>query len=150
MKTKMLNINQTDVTEEAVLYTCFGLGTCIALFLNDRMTGLAGGAHIPVGAKSDGELRCSDAMLDELLHKFRAKGSSLDCLRAKITGGAQLFDSAMDVGKENIQVIRRALLNRRIYVAAEDVGGASPRTARFNTRTGELIISSGELTRMTI
>jgi chemotaxis protein CheD len=150
MKIKTLNINQTDVTEDAVLYTCFGLGSCIALFVNDRMTGLAGGAHIPVAKESEGDLRSGGELLDELLAKFRSKGSSLTLLRAKIAGGAQILNSRMNIGKDNIELIRRELVDRRVLIAAEDLGGCLPRTARFNTRTGDLVISSGELSRMTI
>ena len=150
MRNKTLNINQIDVTEQAVIYTCFGLGSCIALFLNDRMTGLAGGAHIPLAKYESGEFLSAPAMLDELLQKFRSKGSDLNTLRAKITGGAQVFDSTMAIGEQNIQAIRRELANRKIYLAAEDLGGRAPRNARFNTRTGELIISSPEKTRLTI
>ena len=150
MKIRALNINQTDVTEDAVLYTCFGLGSCIALFVNDRMTGLAGGAHIPVSKESHGHLRCSEELIEELLAKFRSKGSSLTYLRAKIVGGAQVLDSSIHIGKDNIEVIRRELVDKGIFIAAEHLGGSLPRTARFNTRTGDLVISSGELTRVTI
>lgn len=150
MKTRTLTINQTDVTDDAVLYTCFGLGSCIALFLNDRMTGLAGGAHIPLSRESAGEFRSGQFLLDDLLTKFRAKGSTLTYLRAKIAGGAEVFGSKMQVGAENVESIHRELAERKIFLAAEDLGGRLPRTARFNTRTGELIISSGETTRLTI
>lgn len=150
MKNKMLNINQTDVTQEAVIYTCFGLGSCVAIFLNDRMTGLAGGAHIPMANEDIGEFLSAPVLLNKLLAQFQSKGSNLCCLRAKITGGAQVFESAMRIGEDNIRTIRRELTNRKIYVAAEDLGGRLSRTARFNTRTGELIISSPEKSRLII
>jgi chemotaxis protein CheD len=150
MKNKTLNINQTDVTGEAVIYTCFGIGSCVALFLNDRMTGLAGGAHIPLAHDGTGEFLSATAMLEELLSKFQSKGSHLNFLRAKITGGAQLFESTVSIGAENIKAIRHELVKRKIFVAAEHVGGKLPRTARFNTRTGELVVISSDRFRLTI
>jgi chemotaxis protein CheD len=150
MKPMKLDINQTDVTEEAVLYTCYGLGSCIALFLNDRMTGLAGGAHIPISGDTFGDLRSAKELLEELLSKFRVRGSQLKCLRAKLAGGAQLFDGSIEIGKDNVSAVHRELLSRGIYLAGADLGGTIPRTARFNTRTGELVVSTGEHTRMII
>jgi chemotaxis protein CheD len=150
MKNKTLNINQPDVTDEAVIYTCFGIGSCIALFLNDRMTGLAGGAHIPLAHEGTGAFVSATTLLDELLSKFQSKGSHLNVLRAKITGGAQVFESTMAIGAENIKAIRHELVERKIFVAAEDVGGQLPRTARFNTRTGDLVVISQDRSRLTI
>jgi chemotaxis protein CheD len=150
MKTKTLTINQTDVTEEAVIYTCFGIGSCIALFLNDRMTGLAGGAHIPLAHEGTGAFLSVTALLDELMSKFQSKGSDLNVLRAKLAGGAQVFESTMSIGAQNIKAIRQELVERKIFVAAEDVGGRLPRTARFNTRTGDLVVISPDRSRLTI
>ena len=150
MKNRTLNINQTDVTKEPVIYTCFGLGSCIALFLNDRLTGLAGGAHIPVSKDSPGELLSMPVLMNELLSKFQAMGSNLSCLRAKMTGGAQVFESAMKVGEQNIKAIRRELTDRKIFVAGEDLGGRVFRTARFNSRTGELVIRTPDNIRFII
>lgn len=150
MKNKVIAINETDVTNEAVLYTCFGIGSCIAVFLNDRMTGLAGGAHIPMAYDGSGELLSTSVMLNQLLAKFKSKGSDLNFLRAKIAGGADLFQSTKGPGPENVEAIHKELIARKIYVAAEDLGGKYPRTVRFNTRTGELIISSSERNRLTL
>jgi chemotaxis protein CheD len=150
MKSKVISINETDVTSQAVLYTCFGIGSCLAVFLNDRMTGLAGGAHIPLAYNGDGDWLSVPVMLDQLLAKFRSQGSNLNFLRAKIAGGADLFQSTKGPGAENVEAIHKALVSRKIYIAAEDLGGSRPRTVRFNTRTGELIISSSERNRQTL
>lgn len=150
MKNKVISINETDVTAEAVLYTCFGVGSCLAVFLNDRMTGLAGGAHIPLEDEGGGEWLSVSVMLNQLLTEFKSKGSNLNFLRAKIAGGGALFQTRERPGSENIQAIHEELASRKIYIAAEDLGGNYARTARFNTRTGELVVSSGERSRLTI
>lgn len=150
MKNKAISINQTDVTHEAVIYTCFAIGSCIVLFLNDRMTGLAGAAHIPLAYGGKGEWLPAPFMLNDLLSKFKLMGSNLKFLCAKIAGGANLFQSVKSPGSANIQAIHEELEARSIYLAAEDLGGSCPRTVRFNTRTGELVISSGERHRLTL
>jgi chemotaxis protein CheD len=150
MKNKVIAINETDVTSEDVIYTCFGIGSCIAIFLNDRMTGLAGGAHIPFAYDIPGELLSAPVLLNQLLSKFKAKGSNLNSLHAKIAGGADLFQSVNGPGADNVQAIHKELAARKIYIAAEDLGGSSPRTVRFNTRTGEFTISSSKQHRLTL
>lgn len=151
MRYQTLNINDTNVTFDPVIYTCFGLGSCIALFIVDRVTGLSGGAHIafPISL-DDSEFLGAIRLIDALLANFRAMGSNLHCLRAKITGGAQVYESMIDIGKQNIQAVVQGLIARRIFVAAVDVGGRIARTARFNSLTGELIISTSDRKTYTI
>ena len=145
MRYQTLYINDTDVTFDPVIYTCFGLGSCIALFIVDRVTGLTGGAHIALPISlDDGEFLGAMRLIDTLLANFRKMGSNVYCLRAKITGGAHVYDSLIDIGEQNIQAVVQQLTVRKIFVAAADVGGRIARTARFNSLTGELIISTSD------
>jgi chemotaxis protein CheD len=147
MKTRVLPINHVNVTAKAVVYMCYGLGSCIGLFVTDRATKLAGGAHIPVPSSLDtDELLGAPLLIDKLLQAFQQQGSDLSCLRAKITGGAQVYESSSDIGKQNIEAVRQVLVDKKIFIAAADVGGTVSRTARFNSMTGELKIStSGQM-----
>jgi chemotaxis protein CheD len=149
MKNKMISKNETDVTHEAVIYTCSGIESCIAVFLNDRMTGLAGGAHIQLDYNGTGDLSPS-VILHQLFSKFRSKGSKLNFLCAKIAGGVDVFQSAQSGGDGKIHSIHQELAERNIRLAAENLGGGCPRTVRFNTRTGDLVILSGERQRLTL
>src|SRR5687767_3853338 len=112
MKKKVSAINETHVTNEAVIYTCSCVVSCIAVFLNDRMTGRAGGAHIPLAYDGTGEWLSAPVMLNQLLSKFSSKGSNLNFLRAKIAGGADLFQSAKSPGADNVQAILKELIAR--------------------------------------
>lgn len=151
MRNQTLHINGTDVTFEPVIYTCFGLGSCIALFIVDRVTGLAGGAHIALPVSlDDGEFLGAMRLIDTLLTNFHKMGSNLYCLRAKVTGGAKVYDSLIDIGKQNIEAVVQQLTTRKIFLAAADVGGHLARTARFNSLTGELVISTSDRKTYTI
>lgn len=149
MRKRMLNINEVDVTNEPVEYTCYGLGSCIGLFVMDRMKGLSGGAHIPLPTSEAGSFLGAKGMINDLLDAFVAEGSDLNTLRAKITGGAQVYESS-SVGEQNAKVVLQHLVERKIYVAAADVGGKISRTARFNSSTGELEISTSEQKKYSI
>jgi chemotaxis protein CheD len=141
---KTLNINDIDVTSRNMIYTCYGLGSCIGLFVTDRITGLSGGAHIPMPAPNGGEFLDAGCMLNALLNEFKARGSQLLGLRAKLTGGAQVYASALNIGEQNVRAVVNLLVEQKIYIAASDVGGVVSRTARYNTLTGDLNITTSE------
>lgn len=145
MRNKVLNINEVDVTGKPVIYTCYGLGSCIGLFLTDRVRSISGGAHIPLpDSTEESEWYGVSGMIDILLGKLQSMGSNLNCLRAKMTGGAHVFEGMTNIGEQNVQSVLQQLVNHRIFLAAKDVGGKVSRTARFNSVTGELKISTSE------
>ena len=134
-----------DVTSSPVLYTCYGLGSCIGLFVTDRLRKLTAGAHIPLPSSGEvGLFRGADTMIQELLMLLKGSGSDLSFLRAKVTGGAQVYTGTNDIGLQNIQAVLQMLTSSRIYVASTDVGGLISRTVRFNSETEELCISTSE------
>lgn len=151
MRVRMLNINEMDVSQEPVVYTCYGLGSCIGLFLTDRTKGISGGVHIPLPHVSGpSEWKDATCLIDQLLQAFRVLGSDLNTLRAKVTGGAQLYGSHSVIGTQNAEVVLKQLTDRKVYIAATDVGGTCSRTARFHSQSGELEISTSEQTKYSI
>lgn len=145
MKKRMLNINEVEVNGKPVVYTCYGLGSCIGLFITDRLKGLSGGAHIPMPFSLDAsEFKDAAYMINRLLFAFSVQGSDLNYLRAKVAGGAQMYESSSGIGQQNIRIVLQMLIDKRIFIAATDVGGKVSRTARFNSITGELQISTSE------
>lgn len=146
MRKRMLNINEVEVTEKPVMFTCHGLGSCVGLFVTDREKGLSGGAHIPMpSSNSSGEFLDATHLINKLLNDFSAMGSNLNYLRAKVTGGAQIYEGSLNIGEQNVQAVIQQLIDKKIFIAATDVGGRVSRTARFNGMTGELQISTSEL-----
>lgn len=142
---RMIQINEVDVTDQAVEYICFGLGSCIGLFMYDRPARLSGAAHIPLPASSgnkEGNFLDANDMVNRLVDQFRSRGSSLQTLSAKLTGGADLFKASKPIGTDNIKTVVELLINKGVYIAASDLGGNISRTARFNSQTYELKIST--------
>jgi chemotaxis protein CheD len=151
MRVRMLNINEMDVSAEPVVFTCYGLGSCIGLFITDRTKGLSGGVHIPLpNNASQSEWKDATYLIDELLSTFQAWGSDLNTLRAKVTGGAQVYGSHSNIGAQNAEVVLKQLTDRKVYIAATDVGGTISRTARYHSQSGELQISTSEQTKYSI
>ena len=145
MTQQYLNINEVKVTTEPTVFTCYGLGSCLGVFISDRVNLISGGAHIPLPKSTDGgNFLGAESILNELFKQFRNLGSDLNCLRAKITGGAHVYSGGPDVGNQNTQSVLQLLISNKVYLAATDVGGSMSRTARFNTVTGQLRISTSE------
>ncbi len=150
MKEYILSIGDVRTVDgRMATFTCFGLGSCIGLFMEDRVAGIYGGAHIflpddkrPMNG-DDGKYYSVVQAVDALLEQFARKGSSLQSLRAKITGGANVIVNATyGIGKRNAQSTMNYLTVRGVYIASTDVGGRESRTARFHTATGNVNINN--------
>jgi chemotaxis protein CheD len=150
MIVQVLHINQIYTTEKPTQYVCFGLGSCIGLFVVDRLKGISGGAHIPLPTENLGGFMGASDMIEQLMKQLSDFGSNLEGLRAKLTGGSQVYEGSFDVGAKNTEAVLKQLLERKIFIASKDVGGCVSRTARFSSITSELIISTSEQKKYTI
>ncbi|RAW01014.1 chemotaxis protein CheD [Pseudochryseolinea flava] len=149
MRTHVLNIGEVKTDATPSIFTCFGLGSCIGLFVQDRATGISGGAHIllPEDVKAnakDGKCYNVKDALERLFMHFIRGGSTLDTLRAKFVGGANIITASGNVGEKNIRSVIDHLVAHRIFIAALDVGGSSSRTAHFHSCTSELRVRTAE------
>ena len=147
MITYTLNIGDLVVTKGSrVHYSCLGIGSCICLFLQDRMAGISGGAHIMLPESVDltgenGKYYYATAAVNELVRRFSRLGSNLTNLRAKITGGANVIDTSHDIGDQNAQTVIKQLVRNNVYIAAKEVGGKLGRSARFDSDTGVMTVT---------
>ncbi|AYB29739.1 chemotaxis protein CheD [Chryseolinea soli] len=138
-----LTIGDVAISPGPATYTCFGLGSCIGLFIQDRVTGMSGGAHILLPENERGPGDCAkfysvSAALEELLSRFRLHGNSLASLRAKVVGGANVIGVNTQAGRRNSESVVSRLIANRIFIAALDVGGNCSRTAKFWSSSGQL------------
>lgn len=138
-----LNLGDFVVTKTAANIACYGLGSCVGLFIYDRVNKISGAAHVVLSDEFEKHTTYNaKTAFEKLLEEIEKIGGNRDALRAKIVGGANLFDSGFRTGERNISALRKLILENKIYLAGQDVGGTKSRTARFNTMTGDLSISS--------
>lgn len=140
-----LNIGDVAISKGPANYTCFGLGSCVGLFIQDRITGLSGGAHIFLPDNEQAEHHTKKfynvtMAVEEILKQFRLQGSQLDSLRAKVTGGANVVSLNYQTGKRNVDSVVSHLTAKKIFIAAMDVGGSLCRTAKFESKSGTLTV----------
>ncbi|MFF2499183.1 chemotaxis protein CheD [Peribacillus sp. NPDC058075] len=120
-----------------------GLGSCVGVVIYDEKKEIAGLAHIMLPDSSltkSGQINAAkfaDTAIKELVRLLVKEGARMPFLKAKLAGGAQMFQFAsgedlMRIGPRNVEAVRKELSDLRIRVVAEDVGENSGRTIEFN------------------
>ncbi|SDN28809.1 chemotaxis protein CheD [Alkalicoccus daliensis] len=128
-----------------------GLGSCVGIILYDERMKTAGMAHIMLPDSSmarNGILnraKYADTAIADLIEELQKKGASKFRLKAKIAGGAQMFqfasnNEAVRIGPRNVSAVKEHLRSEKIPVIYEDTGGSSGRTIEFNPLDGVLEI----------
>lgn len=137
----------------SVLFT-LGLGSCVAIVLWDRSRMIGGLAHamLPaptgVGARNGAApARYAATAVEALLAEMLAAGAELGAIRARIVGGASMFDSLLNengrrLGQRNVEAARSALARAGVPVDREDVGGSHGRSVYLHVDDGRLVVSS--------
>ncbi|WP_291572633.1 chemotaxis protein CheD [Clostridium sp. UBA4548] len=135
-----------------------GLGSCVGIVLFDRTSGIGGLAHIMLPdskkfSKVINDIKFADLAIPILVNKMKEMGANARNLRAKIAGGASMFNFSdskinMDIGERNSKAVKEILGFFSIPLESEDVGGTKGRTITFDTMTGALYVRTvGEGTK---
>lgn len=144
-----IGIAEYAISKHPVILRTAGLGSCVGVVIYDQEQGLSSMAHVmlPDSAISrNRELevgKFADTAILEVTRQLRASGAIR--LRAKIAGGAQMFQfkyehESMRIGERNIAAVKAMLQQVKIPLVAEDVGGTNGRTIEFHSQSGRLVI----------
>jgi len=119
------------------------LGSCVAICLWDKRRSAGGMNHFLLPASREGQaasLRFADEATKVLLEQLRNLGCRPPNLRAKIFGGAALFQFrdryATSLGAKNVAAALDLMKRAGIPVIAQETGGAMGRKVIFNTDDG--------------
>lgn len=119
------------------------LGSCVAICLWDKRRGAGGMNHFLLPSSREGEpasLRFGDEATRVLLEQLRSLGCRPPNLRARIFGGAALFQNrehyATTLGSKNVAAALDFMRTAGIPVIAQETGGAMGRKVIFNTDDG--------------
>ena len=119
------------------------LGSSVSVSLYDRSQKIGGMNHFlyPYAeAKDKATARYGNIAIITLIRMMKENGSRLSKLEAQIFGGACNFEmSKRDIGRENHRAARQILLNNRVRIVSEDIGGELGRKIVFNTATCEIV-----------
>lgn len=155
-----VGISDLNIVKAPNKIRTLGLGSCMGIVIYDLSHQIGGLAHtmLPDSEESRDKVfnphKYADTAIDELIRLLIENGANKDLLKAKITGGAQMFkftktSSVTKIGPRNIEAVTELLKARNIEIVASDLGGENGRTIEFDPTTGGLYVRTanrGELT----
>ena len=140
-------------TEEDEL-TALAVSSGISVCLYDESKHIGGMIYtlFPSGkddseSKAKNKLKYVDTSLEELLLRLMEEGAALECICAKLIGGAKIFHftgpfSDGNLGRHNVEAARKWLKEKGIAIRAEDTGDNFGRTVRFRLKDGTVEIEA--------
>ncbi|WNF24500.1 chemotaxis protein CheD [Mesobacillus jeotgali] len=142
-----VGIADMNIVKVPDLIRTTGLGSCVGVVLYDQTREIAGMAHImlPDSSLSRTEplnkAKFANTAIKELLEALIRAGARPSGIKAKLAGGAQMFQFSgssdmMRIGPRNVEAVLQELRELRIPVISSDVGGNSGRTIEFDPKTG--------------
>ena len=150
----MVNIGECSFGKASDVLICLGLGSCVAVVIYDLNLKIAGLAHVMLPSKDMGlsnsesstmTNKFADVAIPYLVDYMLKAGCKKDSMRAKITGGAQMFrninsDELFDIGRNNVLSVKEQLLNNDVCLISEDIHGSEGRTMKFVVETSKAYV----------
>ncbi len=130
-----VKMGELVITENPENLSLLALGSCIGLVIYDVKCKLFGVAHTvlpefnarrvrPGIQEPEAPAKYTDAAVKLIVKRFREHGVSPDDLRAKLIGGAQIFDrDLIRVGEKNLISVKKMLEEEGVKIESEVVGG---------------------------
>ncbi len=155
MSTSAIHVGMADlvaVRHPATLIT-LGLGSCIGLVIYDQAARVAAMAHIMLPDSRDAKEvlkpgKFADTAVPLMMDKLMELGVNKSKLKAKMAGGAQMFNipgkesSLLAVGARNVEATAAMLAKFGVPLVASDVGGSKGRSVEFSTDTWVLVVKT--------
>lgn len=143
----IVGIAEAKTAQRGQVLISYALGSCVGVCLYDSKKGIAGMAHVvlPENPFKDRAIKNIYKYADVGVHALADMMCSLGCervrLRAKLAGGAKMFDAQgpeWEIGRRNVEAVKSALLREQIPVDKEDTGKNYGRTLYFYGDDGRL------------
>ncbi|MEO1052552.1 MAG: chemotaxis protein CheD [Bacteroidota bacterium] len=138
----IVKAGETAVTSDIGAHIiCYGLGSCIGVFLYDKSQRVGACAHIVL--PGDEKWPETDAMLSRIIQQMLNAGCSISTIKASLAGGASIMGlSSFSIGKRNITYIKQYLEQHKIAIQDQCIGGNKGRKARFDMSAGRLYVTT--------
>lgn len=132
-----------------------GLGSCVGVVLYCESKKVAGMLHVMLPDSNLGKsdrmnvAKFADTGVYALMELLKSEGIRPWSLKAKIAGGAQMFQfgssETIRIGPRNVEAVKNELKRLSIPIISEDTGGTSGRTIEFNPLTAMLTVRTVNL-----
>jgi chemotaxis protein CheD len=152
MPPRAIGLGEWAVLREAGALACLGLGSCVALILDDRDARVGGLAHVVLPSPSlsrerTNPARFADTAVPFLINEMVRAGAVRGRITARLAGGASLFAAltapgTVQIGQRNVLAARTELAAAGVTIVAEAVGGELGRSVWFEVGTGIVTVRS--------
>lgn len=122
-----VGIAEMNVTHAPAVLRTAGLGSCVGVIIYDSVHSVAGLAHVMLpdssGAKCPfNRAKYADTAIFDLINMLIKQGAHRRLLKAKIAGGAQMFqfeprNDVMRIGLRNVQAVEREPHRNSVEIA---------------------------------
>jgi chemotaxis protein CheD len=147
-----VGLGRWAVLQAEGMLACLGLGSCVAVILDDRDARVGGVAHVvlPNPALSrdhSNPARFAETAVPMLLGEMLRAGATRGRIEARLVGGASLFAAltppgTVQIGQRNVAACRTALEKAGIRIVREAVGGELGRSVWFAVDSGIITVRS--------
>jgi chemotaxis protein CheD len=99
----------------------------------------------PHGRKEGNENKYLDAGIENMVKAMIKEGVNIADMKAKIIGGAKMFDVKSDaeaIGDRNIKKAKECLARKGIIITGEDTGSNYGRTIEFSVGAKTAVVKS--------
>jgi len=138
-----------EVAREREKLIAFGIGSCVVVVCYDPEKDIAGMLHGILPANLPGRkseiLKYMNTGIDALVKRLIEEGLNVKTLKAKIFGGAKMFEigaTSDSIGERNIRAAKEVLAAKNIEIEAEDTGSNYGRTIEFVVREKKAYVRS--------
>jgi chemotaxis protein CheD len=147
----LVRVAHAAVATSGEVLVTLGLGSCVAVLLDDPEVRVAGMAHVllpePPLPTAEAPAKFASTAVPHLVERMERVGARSERLRARLVGGASMFgrllaQGSAHTGERNILAARQALLGAGIPIVAEEVGEEHGRSVRFYPEDGRVVVSS--------
>ena len=148
----LVGLGELKVTNStSVIFSCLGIGSCIAVCVYDHLFKVGGMAHVVLphcdGRPGDNLGKYADTCVPLLIDEVIKQGGGHSRLTIKIAGGAQMslapgLKNTFKTGERNLEEVKAALNRQGMSLAAADVGGNKGRTVRMYVSTGRITVKT--------
>ncbi len=144
-----VSTGELRVTKNGVLRAS-AIGSCVAVTLYDKTTGIGGLAHVMLPGKAPVNHEKEDVKyavnaIHALVSSMSSLGAQRDTLIAVIAGGGNVLEREFEtLCKQNIESVESVLQNLSISLEAENVGGMQRRSLTFDVDMGRVLVTVGD------
>ena len=140
-------IGDMKLTQNSGRIITYALGSCVGITFWDPGIKLGALLHVLLPSRMNAQdaniFKYADTGIPETVRQLTAKGLDRKRTVVKIAGGAKMFETSGafgDIGKGNIEMVKKTLPRLGFAISAEDLGANYARTMTLDVATGEVLV----------